>query len=68
MDPKKQGFWPRVNCSQMNYQILGLHPLTVSQNLGVILGGVHKLRLREEVGSSDRLWVTMHPAQPDRIF
>ena len=42
MGPKKQGFWPRINCSQ----ILGLHPVTVCQKLGVILVNKVVLKLK----------------------
>ena len=43
MGPKKQGFWPRINCSQMKLQNFG-SPSGDSQKLGVIL--VNKVILK----------------------
>ena len=37
MGPKKQGFWPKINCSQMKLPNFVSHALTVCQKLGIIL-------------------------------
>ena len=46
MGPKKQGLFLAKNSTvvKWNYQILGLHPVTVGQKLGVIL--VYKVVLK----------------------
>ena len=36
MGPKKQGFWPKINCSQIKLPNLGLHPLTVGQKVPIL--------------------------------
>ena len=36
MGPKKQGFWPRINCSQMKLPDFEFHLVTICQKVPIL--------------------------------